>query len=119
MKTHTHRSSPGITELRFSTSLGTPVEGLSYRLRDARGRTRAGVTGADGAATRLLSRRAASARETDGTWLLEGPAMLSLDVQRDDGSWVLIGSFQHEENAHKSVRVIAPAVAIPLQMDPI
>ncbi|MBK0056871.1 hypothetical protein [Stenotrophomonas sp. S39] len=45
--------------------------------------------------------------------------MLSLDVQRDDGSWVLIGSFQHEENAHKSVRVIAPAVAIPLQMDPI
>lgn len=119
MKTHTHRASHGITELRFSTSLGTPVEGLSYRLRDARGRTRAGLTGADGAAIRLQSRHAASARETGDTWLLEGPATLSLDVQRDDGSWALIGSFKHEENARRSIRVIAPAVAIPLQMDPI
>jgi hypothetical protein len=119
LKTHTHRASHGITELRFSTSLGTPVEGLSYRLRDARGRTRAGVTGADGAATRLLSRRAASAREKGDTWLLEGPAMLSLDVQRDDGSWTLIGSFQHEANTHKQVHVIAPAIAVPLQMLPI
>ncbi|WMJ70889.1 hypothetical protein [Stenotrophomonas sp. 24(2023)] len=119
MSAHDHPDASGITELEFSTSLGTPIEGLRYRLSDGRGHARPAITGAGGTGIRLRTGFNGSAPEAPDLWVLEGPATILLEVQRDDGSWKLIGSFQHAANSHKHVRVIAPTVAVPLQMDPI
>lgn len=119
MIAHERPVSNGITDLRFSTSLGTPVEGLHYRLGDGRGRTHAGITSADGAGARLHTHNKGSATHVEEPWLLDGNVILSLEVRRDDGSWALIGSFQHEASIHKQVNIIAPAIAVPLQMEPI
>ncbi|KAF1012768.1 MAG: hypothetical protein GAK31_03985 [Stenotrophomonas maltophilia] len=119
MSAQDHPNASGITELEFSTSLGTPVEGLRYRLSDGRGKSRSAITGAEGAGIRLRTGHDGRDPESPDLWVLEGPATILLEVQRDDGSWKLIGSFQHAANTHKHVRVIAPAVAVPLQMDPI
>lgn len=119
MSVHDHPDAGGITELEFATSLGTPIEGLRYRLSDGRGKIRSAITDAGGAGIRLRTSLDGRDPEAPDLWVLEGPATILLEVQRDDGSWKLIGSFQHTANTQKHVRVIAPSVAVPLQMDPI
>lgn len=45
---HEERKHQGTTTLTFTTSLGTPLEGLRYRLSDGQGAVREGATGKGG-----------------------------------------------------------------------
>ncbi|WP_411851223.1 hypothetical protein ACLB90_01060 [Stenotrophomonas sp. LGBM10] len=115
MTAHSDGTHKGTTEIAFRTSLGTPVEGLTYRLTDGQGNARTASTGTGGTG---LTVRIGDAKEGTSTlWTVAGATRIQIDVQRDDGSWKTIGTFQHDATAHKQVSVIAGAVAMPFQMD--
>lgn len=116
MTAHGHT---GTTEISFTTSLGTAVEGLNYRLSDGQGNTRSAITGAGGKGLTVQVGDGNPLPSAVGAWTIPGAARIQVEVQRDDGSWKEIGSFQHEADLDKKVNVIAGAVAMPFQMDPV
>lgn len=109
----------GSTELTFTTSLGTPVEGLRYRLSDGRGNTWTGSSGKGGKGITILEAEQNESPSSPGiTWIHVGEASIQLEVQRDDGMWKVIGSFQHGGCSHRQINAIAGAIAIPFHMAP-
>lgn len=119
MNAHCHTAHTGKTEISFTTSLGTAVEGLSYRLSDGQGNTQSAITGVGGKGITVHVGDGRVSSSTPDVWVLSGSVRVQIEVQRDDGSWKEIGSFQHEADLHKQVNVIAGAVAMPFQMDPV
>lgn len=115
MTTHSS-ASKGTTTLIFSTSLGTPVEDLGYRLSDGQGNTWIGTTGKGGLGLTIVEAKGDPSSES---WELPGEASLQLEVQRDDGSWKVIDNFQHGAGLHRQVNVIAGAIAVPFRMAPV
>lgn len=110
----------GTTELTFATSLGTPVEGLRYRLSDGRGNTWVGSTGTGGKGVTILeTEQNENPSSLALTWGLAGEADIQLEVQRNDGTWKIIGSFRHGACLHRQVNVIAGVIAVPFQMAPV
>lgn len=117
MSTHTNYAHTGITELEFSTSLGTAIEGLNYRLKDGQGNTWTGITDVGGTGVTVCSRD--EAQSSESFWRLTDSSAIQIEVLRDDGAWKFIGAFRYDVAVRKQVRVTAGAVAMPLQMDPV
>jgi hypothetical protein len=106
----------GSTELTFTTSLGTPVEGLWYRLSDGLGNTWTGLTGKSGKGVTIVEAEPDENPSSSTAWTLASEASIRLEVQRDDGSWKTIGSFLHSTGSHRRATVIAGAIAMSFQM---
>lgn len=119
MTTHDAGAHKGTTALMFATSLSTPVEGLAYRLSDGLGNAWNGSTGKDGKGVTIVEAELDGNSLLSTTWNLVGDANILLEVQRDDGSWKTIGSFRHNAGSHRTVNVIAGAIAMPFQMAPV
>lgn len=119
MAAHTHARVTGATTITFASSLGIPVEGLNYRLSDGNGGIWTAVTGPGGQAATIEPIRTSAATAHGRGWQIANAARIQVEVQRDDGSWKNIGSFQYDPDSSKQVRVSAGAFAIPFQMDPV
>lgn len=117
MTAHDRAAHGGSTELTFTTSLGSAVEGLRYRIRDSDGNTWSGVTGAGGNGVTIGSDALEQESQDASFWKLNGGSVIYLEVLRDDGTWKSIGAFEHDGRVRKKIRVIAGAVAMPFQMD--
>lgn len=109
----------GATELTFSTSLGTPMEGLRYRLCDDSGNVWTGSTGKGGKGVRIAGTGPSGHSTQEDAWNVTRDSDILLEVQRDDGTWKCIGTFRHSVDSHKQISVIAGAVAVPFQMAPV
>lgn len=108
----------GATELTFATSLGTPVEGLRYRLSDRSGNTWTGSTGKSGKGVTIVETGLDRNSSPPTVWTVAGDTSIQLEVQRDDGSWKIIGSFVHSTRSHRRVNIIAGAIAVSFHMAP-
>lgn len=117
MTAHDRAAHGGNTELAFTTSLGSAVEGLRYRIRDSDGNTWSGVTEAGGKGVTIGNDDLEQESREASFWKVKGGSVIHLEVLRDDGAWKNIGAFEHDETARKQIRVIAGAVAMPFQMD--
>lgn|SRR5690606_4364803 len=116
MTTNSAGAHKGTTELRFATSLGTPVEGLRYRLSDGQGNVWTGSTGQGGLGVTIVEAAPDRKSSTSTVWHLDDEAQIRVEMQRDDGSWKTIGTFSHGAGLHRQVDVIAGAIAMPFQM---
>lgn len=119
MTAHGDGAHAGTTDIAFRSSLGTPVEGLPYRLTDGTGTSRTTSTGPGGRGLTIRTGDATVGTTRSPIWIVPSTTRIQIDVQRNDGSWKTIGGFQHEANVHKQVSVIAGTVAMPFQMDPV
>ena len=108
----------GTTELTFTTSLGTPIEDLQYRLTDDRGNVWSGSTGKGGKGVTIVRAQPNEDPTSTSVWGIAGEDSIRLEIRRDDGSWKTIGSFQHAVGAHKQINVISGTIAMPFQMAP-
>ena len=106
----------GSTTLLFSTSLGTMIEGLKYRLSSDSGAIWSGTSGRDGKGVTITASRLAETHQATDLWTLTTPCIIQMEVMRDDGSWKVIASFRHTCDNHTQVRVIAGAIAVPFEM---
>ena len=116
---HEERKHQGTTTLTFTTSLGTPLEGLRYRLSDGQGAVREGATGKGGRGPLIKKSMRNEGLRLADTWNLSSNADVQVEVQRDDGSWKVIGCFQHNAYLEKHIRVVVGAIAMPFQMAPV
>lgn len=107
------------TQLSFSTTLGTAVDGLQYRLRNGRGDEWSGTTRADGSGVRIGDQPSAGSTRNDDFWPLEESSMILLEVRRDDGTWKHIGSFNYEAGKRKDINVVTGTVALPFRISPV
>lgn len=123
-ETQEHSHSPnkrGVVRVQF-TDQYNPISNLSYRFRLPNGDLTEGKTDNEGYTKTLITDSGElpdNSATSHSIQLNTSVAAVTLEVQRDDGTWKNIGHFQLEQGVEKNVFAQISTTKLPFKLAPV